>query len=427
MLKNLFARLARNHTAVPPSRLEEQLTRIERLVTRLQRDVDRIKLFSATVLEPNRAIALLANGYQLYVDPRDRGCGINLLTEGKVEENELTVLKRYLHPGAVVLDIGANYGLYSINLAPYVRPGGQVIGFEPNPHICDLFRSSIYVNGFGGLVEARQLGVHNVNGNLRFYINETEPGGARIVSQEASAPAGAVIIDVPVVRLDDHFPETFVADAVKIDVEGQEEQVLRGMQALIRRSPKIVILMEMFYPFFADDTEFANFIKFIHEDLGLQISQIGPGGVVTLATIDMLRGTTGSVLLSKQAPEVRPDLSIVAQNIELASGAERIDEQVVWTRKPGTGRAPKNITFGPYLYVPAGLYRLVVDADFSGDFILQLQENCGDVIGRYEVPDGNGFATVIQLSRDAPFCEILFRTTSGSRSLRFRAAHFWKL
>lgn len=117
-----------------------RLERIDRIVTRLQRDVARMTLFTGTVLGPTRAVALLASGLRIYVDPRDRGCGNNLLTEGKIEEDELAVLKRYLRPGATVLDVGANYGTYSISLAPYVRPGGRVIGFEPNPHICDLFR-----------------------------------------------------------------------------------------------------------------------------------------------------------------------------------------------------------------------------------------------------------------------------------------------
>ena len=116
-----------------------------------------MKLHTSVVLEPTRALALLASGQRIYVDPRDRGGAVNLLSDGKYEEDEIAVFRRYLRPGSVVLDIGANYGVYSISAAPYIRPGGRVIGFEPNPHICDLFRGSIYVNGLTDVVD-RPLG-----------------------------------------------------------------------------------------------------------------------------------------------------------------------------------------------------------------------------------------------------------------------------
>lgn len=403
-----------------------RLERIDRIVTRLQRDVARMTLFTGTVLGPTRAVALLASGLRIYVDPRDRGCGINLLTEGKIEEDELAVLKRYLRPGATVLDVGANYGTYSISLAPYVRPGGRVIGFEPNPHICDLFRSSIYLNGLTGLVEARQLGAHDTNATLRFLIDETGPGGAHLISPDAAAPPGTTIIEVPVVRLDDHLSADFVADAIKIDVEGYEEQVLRGMRGLIERSPDPVILMELFYPFFADDGAFVRFVRFVNEDLGLTISRIAAGGAVIPVTIDALRGTTGSVLLSKGLPQPMPDLAITPDRLTLGAGAERVDAAVIW-RSAESGQPDQVIAHGPYLYLPEGAYRLVIDAEFDGDFVVQLQENYGDLIARYPIPGGRGFEATVFVTLDAPMFEVLLLTTKDSEALRLRSAELWKV
>ena len=407
--------------------LDSRLDRIDRIASRIQRDVERIKLHTGLVLESTRALALLASGQRIYVDPRDRGCGINLLSDGKYEENELAVFKRYLRPGSVVLDIGANYGIYSISAAPYVRPGGRVIGFEPNPHVWDLFRGSVYVNSLGDIVEARRLGVHNTNGTLRFLVEESSPGGARVVEADVEPGPGASIIDVPVVRIDDHLPPDLIADVVKIDVEGHEESVLRGMRSLIERSPGIVILMELFYPFFPDDQTFQNFIHFITEDLGLVISRIGADATLTPGSVDSLRGTIGSVLLSKQAPPARPDLTIVAEQLYAGPHAKMADSQLSWARREA-GDPNAILAHGPYLYLPKGYYRLTIDADFDGDFTCSLLENSGDPIARYLIPTGHGFEVDVPVIFDAPSFEIAFwPADENSAEMKFRKAELWKL
>lgn len=408
-------------------RIDRQLDRIDRVVSRIHRDVERVKLHSGLVLEPARALALLASGQRIYVDPRDRGSGINLLSEGKYEEDELTVFRRFLRPGAVVLDIGANYGIYSISAAPYVRPGGKVIGFEPNPHIWDLFSGSIYVNGLGEIVEARRLGVHDGNGTLRFLIEENRPGGAHIVGADVEPGPEASIIDVAVIRIDDHVPSDLIADVVKIDVEGHEESVLRGMRDLIERSPHVVILMELFYPFFPDDEAYRNFIHFITVDLGLTISRIGANATLIPADVESLRGTTGSVLLSKEVPQPRPDLTIVPEHLYPGPHARTAESELSWTRSEA-GDPNAIIAHGPYLYLPKGYYRLTVDADFYGDFTCALLENSGDAIARYRVPAGRGFETDVPVIFDAPSFEIAFwPADENSDAMKFRKAELWKI
>lgn len=408
-------------------RIDGQLDRIDRMVSRIHRDVERVKLHTGLVLEPTRALALLASGQRIYVDPRDGGPGINLLSDGKYEEAELTVFKRHLRPGAVVLDIGANYGIYSISAAPYVRPGGKVIGFEPNPHVWELFKGSVYVNDLGDVVEAHRLGVHNSNGTLKFLIDESGPAGARVVEPDAEPGPGASVIDIPVIRLDDYLPPDLVADVVKIDVEGHEEGVLRGMRNLIERSPHIVILMELFYLFFPDDETYRNFIHFITHDLGLTISRIGANAALIPADADSLRGTTGNVLLSKQAPQSRPDLTIVPEHLHFGPHARMAESQLSWTRSEA-GDPNAIIAHGPYLYLPKGYYRLTVDADFDGDFTCSLLENYGDVIASYRVPAGRRFEVDVPVTFDAPSFEIAFwPADANSAEMTFRKAELWKI
>jgi len=407
-------------------RLEQRLIQTERLVQRIQHDVERTRYFSGTVLGSSNALAQLVTGQRLYVDPRDRGCGINLLTDGKIEDDEMTVLKRYLRPGGTMLDIGANYGTYSIVMAPYLQPGGRIIGFEPNPHICDLFRASIYLNGLTAMVEARQLGVHDADGALHFHVSDSGPGGGHVVAEGAVANPGEAIIKVPVVRLDDHLPPDFVADAVKIDVEGHEPHVLHGMRGIIARSPDIVILMELFYAYFPSDVDFVGFVSFIQEELGLTISRIGQGATLTPADVESLRGQSSNVLLTKGPPRPMPDMKVESTQFHLGGGAELKEGAIHWT---GTqDQVPGFVAHGAYLYLPKGYYRLAIDADFEGEFVCTLQENLGQHIGSWRIAAGRGFSINFSLALDAPAFEIGLRPAGEvPASLRLRKAELWKL
>ena len=405
--------------------MRARLDETERLLRRVQRDTERVKLYTGTVLGPDRALALLASGDRIYVDPRDGGCGINLLSEGRYEEDELRLFRRFLRPGVRVLDIGANYGIYSITAAPYVRPGGRVTAFEPNPHVHDLFWSSIYLNGFFDVIDLQRLAVADTNGELRFEINETSPGGAHIVSPTDDSPAHHLVIDVAVVRIDDRLDRDAIVDVVKIDVEGHEESVLRGMREVIARSPDIVIFMELFYPLFRDDDHFTGLLRLITDELRLVVNRILPGGAIREAHADALRGQTCNLILSKRPLAPAPDLTIYPIQLNAGEDARLVGETLEWVWR-GEDPGERMIAHGPYVYLPKGRYRLVVDADFTGRFTCRLLENYGDPVWQAEVGPGTGYTADLILAFDCPRLEIGFwsAAAAGSR-LTLRRVEFW--
>jgi FkbM family methyltransferase len=404
----------------------ERLARLEATTRRLLRDVESIKLGGAMVLEPNRAITSLASGDRIYFDPRDRGCGINLATEGKYEEDELRVLRRFLRPGCAFLDIGANYGYYSISAAPYVRPGGRIIGFEPNPHVHDLFASSIYVNGYRDVVEARRLGAYDREAVMSFEIDEASPGGARLLTAADRPGDRRLVIDVATVRLDDHLPADMVVDAVKIDVEGREAQVLDGMRAIVARSPAIVILMEWIYDFFADEAAFHRFASLVSDDLGLTVYRIASGGRLEETGFDALRGASCNLLLSARALAPMPDLRVTPGQLQRCVDAA-IDEGVLTWRAPSSSRGIRTIAHGPYVHLPRGRYRIAIDGEFDGRFLFRLQENFGDLLAETVLRGAAGHALEVDLLLDAPRLEVAIKATARARSMSLRSVEFWPL
>jgi FkbM family methyltransferase len=151
---------------------------------------------------------------------------------GFYEQDYLEVLERYLKPGGVFLDVGANVGNHAVFVA---RFGGQreVIVIEPNPEAIGLLRINLLLNGLD--IDASHLGVglSDRSQNAEAKVPANNLGGARMVPSEAGA--------VKLVTGDSLFAGREV-DVIKIDVEGQELAALAGLaQTIAANRPTMFI------------------------------------------------------------------------------------------------------------------------------------------------------------------------------------------
>jgi FkbM family methyltransferase len=128
-------------------------------------------------------------------------------------------------PGDVTLDIGACHGLYSVALARRSGPSGRVFAFEPDPVNADVVALHAALNGVSDRITLVRAAVGARAGEAFFQANR---GSESALASDGMAGA----IRVRMVTLDELFA-TGRVDLVKIDVEGFEEQVLRGGRALL--------------------------------------------------------------------------------------------------------------------------------------------------------------------------------------------------
>ena len=183
--------------------------------------------------------------HKMYVDRRDLGFAPHLMFEGYWEYWLTEFIWRNVTPGQVVLDVGANHGYYTVLMADLVGAQGRVHAFEPNPRLVDLVERTVALNGFWNSVRLHGAAVADASGPpMTFAATEREPKNGRLLmpGEEGAAEPGATLTAVPVISLDDAVPGP--VDFVKVDVEGAEELVWRGMQQLIERSPEIRIVLE---------------------------------------------------------------------------------------------------------------------------------------------------------------------------------------
>ena len=191
----------------------------------------------------DRALCRVLGRYKMFVDTRDQGLGSHLMLDGYWEMWLTQFIARTVRPGMACIDVGANLGYYAILMADLAGPGGRVVAVEPNPAVADILAANLALNGFAG--RARVAAVALGDGSLAegcLAIPATEPKNAALVTAEAAAGFAGDVVTVPVIAFDALAPELPRIDFVKIDAEGAEADILRGMAAMLRRDRPVLVL-----------------------------------------------------------------------------------------------------------------------------------------------------------------------------------------
>jgi FkbM family methyltransferase len=156
----------------------------------------------------------------------DRVIGAALASYGEFAEGENRVMARYLKPGDVSVDIGANVGTTTLPMSRAVAAYGQVLAFEPQPLVAHCLATSLVLNEISN-VRLLSLAVSQSAGFARMDFNAG--GDAGNFGSAALSAEGDL---VPTIALDDLQIDRVAL--LKIDVEGHEWDVFQGAERTIR-------------------------------------------------------------------------------------------------------------------------------------------------------------------------------------------------
>ncbi len=130
----------------------------------------------------------------------------------------------------MLIDIGANAGLYSIFAALEER-FADIVAYEPNQLCYDRMRANLLLNGLTDKVTTRRSAVSDHNGEVPFiYSPKNNDLFSQVVAEGSSRDT------VPSIRLDDEWPISGRRIAIKMDIEGHERTALNGMKLLLRNN-----------------------------------------------------------------------------------------------------------------------------------------------------------------------------------------------
>ena len=158
-------------------------------------------------------------------------------------------LHRLADPGDLVIDVGANVGYMTSLLALRVGDTGKVICFEPQPGVRDDLEKNVMrwrSQGLDTEIEVRCEGLSSSSGvgHMSYALPGESRDGQSLVDGARAEPDG--LWEVPLARLDDLLDlETTSIGVLKLDVEGHEQHVLLGTEALLsRRSIRDIVFEE---------------------------------------------------------------------------------------------------------------------------------------------------------------------------------------
>ena len=186
--------------------------------------------------------------HTLYVDPRDDKIALKLLAgrpwQRRELETSIATLREAgrLRPDGLFIDVGANIGAQTV----YAMRSGAFAGavaIEPDPHNFEILERNLIVNGLTDRVQAIAAAASAASGRLRLVRHGKNQGAHSVEVAFVSKPAGE--LEVPAATLDEITQGLGISPdqvaLVKIDVEGHELSVLKGMAELRRASVPILV------------------------------------------------------------------------------------------------------------------------------------------------------------------------------------------
>lgn len=209
---------------------------------------DRLSSFVYACL-PGTSKPIKVLGNKMYIGSIARsGVSRALLFDQVYEKAETELFKKAVKEGMVVVDIGANIGYYSLIAAMLVGESGKVYAFEPVPDNYVLLVKNIRANSYTNIV-ATQKAVSDSSGKARLFLSDMAHDHSFSTKNVISDRHRAGSIEVDTITLDEFFRKEAKQriDIIKIDAEGAEWLILRGMENLIRINKKLKILIE-FWP-----------------------------------------------------------------------------------------------------------------------------------------------------------------------------------
>ena len=182
------------------------------------------------------------NGFKMHLDfKNDEGISKALLFFKKWEHlpTDFLLKQNFINKGGTALDIGANIGYYALMESGLVGPEGKVYAVEPVSNNFNILNKNVELNGIKNIKtfkmamgEKKQYGIEiNVSsqGNRSSFITR---GGTVYTKKEK----------VEMATVDDFVSEQQIKpDFIRMDVEGYEKEIFKGMRKTLLNTPKLFI------------------------------------------------------------------------------------------------------------------------------------------------------------------------------------------
>ncbi len=248
---------ARNQTielAKEPARVDEPS---DQMVRKLEEKIQEVAHFANAAknsawypIDEHQIATTIYSGQIIVVDRRDISIAPHLILRGLWEFEFGQFFRSLVRDGDVVFDIGANVGYFGL-LASTENGEGDVHFFEANGELCKCLQRTIWLNGLQRRAYVTEAVV--TDGESRtaeFYFIKDLWGSAGVYEVAGKGFTIGVETEqkktLPATSIDAYCRDrqSWKCDVVKIDVEGNEEKVLKGMRETLKMNRDMRFLVE---------------------------------------------------------------------------------------------------------------------------------------------------------------------------------------
>jgi len=224
--------------------------------------------------------------FKMFVNTNDLSLAPHLMMDGCWESWVSIAVSRIVQPGMVCIDVGANFGYYTLLMGALAGPNGGVWAIEPNDDMCTLLGDTVNINGMDQWVSIISGAAWN-NDHKKLLIDNhgSEELMGSISVREPTIDLVTTDDLVGSITIDRLVGDNKI-DFVKIDAEGAEPKILEGMVKTINNNPDIQILMEWSPDHDGFDEGFLNQIKSL-----FKVARVNSASrLETIMSIDQLHG-----------------------------------------------------------------------------------------------------------------------------------------
>jgi len=163
---------------------------------------------------------------------------------GNYEPVLIQLISKLVRPGEVCVDIGAHKGYITLYMAKAVGNDGLIISFEPDPSVYKKLRENCIRNKFNHAIIFQQAAGAE-SGKLKYRLSH-QAGFSSFFPSESAKPLIDKTIEVETRTVDQVLAELGISpkqhriSLVKIDAEGSEPLVLRGMARSIEKFTPLI-------------------------------------------------------------------------------------------------------------------------------------------------------------------------------------------
>ena len=176
----------------------------------------------------------LANSRDHLVDLLNGDHGGSIARRNQLDDRHLILLLSFgLRPTSNCLDVGAHRGLF-LEHFPRLAPLGRHIAYEPLPELCAKLAQRFPE------VDVRQRALSNHDGEVPFVHVLGQEALSGLRERNYRRPVTTETITVTVERLDDHLPDGWLPDFMKVDIEGAEPLAFEGAIRTLRQAKPVV-------------------------------------------------------------------------------------------------------------------------------------------------------------------------------------------